>query len=331
MSTSSSPEVVVITGATAGVGRATARAFARQGAKIGLLARGEEGLAATKRDVEQLGGTALALPTDIADHEAVERAAQQVEDELGPIDVWVSNAMTSVFAPVKEIAPEDFKRATEVTYLGAVYGVMAALKQMLPRDRGHLVLVGSALAYRGIPLQSAYCGAKHAIEGFFDSLRAELLHDGSNVKATIVELPAMNTPQFGWVKSKLPKKPQPVPPIYQPEVAAEAIVWAAHHDRRELYVGLPTLVTILGNKLFPALGDWYLAKMGYQSQQTDEPEDPNRPNNLWGPVSGDRGAHGTFDDRAYRHSPQLWAAKNKRWLALAGTGLALLGAWAARR
>ena len=315
-------EVVVITGASAGVGRATVRVFAKQGARIGLLARGEDGLEAARREVEKLGGEALALPTDVADAEQVEAAAEAVEEEFGPIDVWINNAMTGIFAEFKDIEPDDYERVTDVVYHGQVYGTMAALKRMLPRDHGSIVLVGSALAYRGIPLQSAYCGAKHAVEGMFDSIRAELMHHDSSVEITMVQLPALNTPQFNWVKSKLPKKAQPVPPIYQPEVAADAIEWAAHNHRREVYVGYPSVQVIVGNKIAPSLGDWYLAKTGYGSQQRNEPEDPGRPNNLWEPLEGDHGAHGVFDDRASSWSPQLWVDKNKYWLALAGAGLA---------
>ena len=322
------PEVVVITGATAGVGRATARAFARRGAHLGLLARGTDGLEATKEEVERLGGKALALPTDVAEAEQVDAAADEVEAELGPIDVWVNNAMTSVFAEFIDIEPQEYRRVTDVVYHGQVYGTRAALKRMRPRNRGAIVLVGSALAYRGIPLQSAYCGAKHAVQGMFDSVRAELLHHKSNVRVTMVQLPAMNTPQFGWVRSKLPKKAQPVPPIYQPEVAADAIVWAAHHDRREIYVGYPTVEVIVGNKLAPGVGDWYLARTGYNAQQREAPEEAGRPDNLWAPVAGDPGARGAFDDRAKSWSPQLWASQHRGLLALAGGGLAaLLGAF----
>lgn len=324
MQNTRTPEVVVITGASAGVGRATAIAFAKRGARIGLLARGAAGLEGARRDVEAAGGQALVLPTDVADAEQVEAAAQQVEQTFGPIDVWVNNAMASVFSPVKEMTPEEFRRVTEVTYLGFVYGTLAALKRMLPRDHGSIVQVGSALAYRGIPLQAAYCGAKHAIQGFCDSLRTELLHDKSNVRLTMVQLPAINTPQFGWVKSRLPHKAQPVPPIFQPEIPAEAIYWAAHNDRREIKVGMPTVVAILGNRVAPWLGDWYLARTGYSGQQTDEPRDPDQPANLWQPVDDQRdfGAHGSFDQRASSWSPQLWATTNRRWLTLAGAGLA---------
>jgi short-subunit dehydrogenase len=317
------PEIVVITGATAGVGRATVRAFARRGAHIGLLARGEEGLAATKEEVEAAGGKALSIPTDVADAAQVDAAAERVEEELGPIDIWINNAMTSVFSPFKKIKPEEFRRVTEVCYLGFVYGTMAALRYMLPRDRGVIVQVGSALAYRGIPLQSAYCGAKHAIQGFAESVRTELMHENSRVHITMVQLPALNTPQFNWVKSRLPNKAQPVPPIYQPEVAADAIVWAAHNRRREITVGANNTALLWGNKIFPGFGDWYLARTGYDGQQTDEPRDPDQPFNLWEPVAGDFGAHGDFDARA---RPQSWQLElNKRLRPLAIGGLALLG------
>ena len=265
-----------------------------------------------------LGGRALVIPCDVADADAVEAAAARVEAELGPIDVWVNNAMASVFSPVKEMTAEEYRRVTEVTYLGTVHGTLAALKRMLPRNRGHIVQVGSALAYRGIPLQSAYCASKHATQGFMDSLRSELLHDKSRVVVTMVQLPALNTPQFGWVKSRLPHKAQPVPPIYQPEVAAEAIVFASKHRRREIYVGLPTVVAILGNKVLPGLGDWYLGQTGYKGQQTLEPEDPQRPDNLYKPLPGDAGAHGRFDDQASRFSAQLWTNLHRDWLLGAG-------------
>jgi NAD(P)-dependent dehydrogenase (short-subunit alcohol dehydrogenase family) len=316
------PEVVVITGASAGVGRATVRHFARRGAHIGLIARGPDGLEAARREVEAAGGKALVLPLDMADADDVERAAGRVEAELGPIDIWINNAMVSVFSPVKQMLPEEYKRVTEVTYLGYVYGTLSALKRMLARDKGVIIQVGSALAYRGIPLQSAYCAAKHAIQGFVDSLRSELLHDDSNVRVTMVQLPAVNTPQFSWVKSRLPRQPQPVPPIFQPEVIAEAIYFAAHNDRREIYVGMSTVEAIVGNKMVPGLADHYLAETGYDSQQTDEPVAPDRRDNLWEPVPGDHGAHGTFDDRASDFSMQLWANMHRGKLALAGLGLA---------
>ena len=312
-------EVVVITGASAGVGRATVREFAKHGASIGLIARGSDGLEAARREVEAAGGHALTLPLDVANAAEMEAAAERVESALGPIDIWVNNAMTSVFSPIKQMTAEEFKRVTEVTYLGYVYGSLAALKRMLERDRGTIVHVGSALAYRSIPLQSAYCAAKHAVLGFFASLRTELLHDGSNVKTTMVQMPALNTPQFGWVKSRLPHKGQPVPPIFQPEVAARAIYYAAHHpDRREYYVGFSTVKAIFGNKLAPSLGDHYLARTGYDSQQHDGPENPNRPNNLWHPVAGDHGAHGAFDERASSFSMELWLEMNRKWLGAVG-------------
>ncbi len=320
--TAKQPEVVVVTGASAGLGRAIARAFAREGAHIGLLARGRDGLEGARTDVEALGGKALVIPVDVADAEWIERAAQAVEREFGPIDIWINNAMVSVFSPVKKMTPEEYKRVTEVTYLGVVYGTLVALKRMLPRDRGSIVQVGSALAYRGIPLQSAYCAAKHAIQGFHDSLHSELIHDKSNVRVTMVQLPAMNTPQFSWVKSRLPRKPQPVPPIYQPEIGADAVLFAAHNDRREMYVGYPTVEAIIGDKIAPGFADWYLARNGYDAQQTNEPVEPDRRDNLWEPVPGDHGAHGTFGDRATASSPQLWMSMNRKWLGIAGAGLA---------
>jgi len=327
-------EVVMITGSSAGLGRAVAREFGRHGASIGLLARGVDGLEDAKREIESMGGRAIALPTDVADAEAVEAAAMKVEKEFGPIDIWINNAMASVFSPVTEMTPEEYKRVTEVTYLGVVYGTLAALKRMLPRDRGTIVQVGSALAYRSIPLQSAYCAAKHAVAGFTDSLRCELIHDKSRVHLTMVQMPALNTPQFGWVKSRLQHKAQPVPPIFQPEVGASAIYWAAHHRRRELYVGWPTVKAITGNKIAPGLLDHYLGGTGYDSQQTAEPVEPNRPDNLWKPVAGDHGAHGRFDNRARAHSYQLWADLNRLWIGLgvaAATGAGFYFASRARR
>lgn len=313
---------IVITGASAGVGRATARAFAREGANIGLIARGLDALYATRQEVEALGGRALVVPVDVSNAEGIDAAAEAVEHQFGPIDTWVNCAMTSVFSPVLETTPAEFKRVTEVDYLGYVYGTLAALKRMVPRNRGTIIQVGSALAYRGIPLQSAYCASKHAIQGFCDSLRSELLHDKSSVELCMVQLPAMNTPQFSWVKSRLPNKAQPVPPIFQPEVAADAIVFVSHHPRREMYVGWPTVTAVVGNKLFPGFADRYLARTGYSAQQTDEPEDPHRPHNLWKSLPGDRGAHGAFDRKAEPFSAQLWASKHRGWLALAA-GLTL--------
>jgi NAD(P)-dependent dehydrogenase (short-subunit alcohol dehydrogenase family) len=275
-------------------------------------------LEAAHKEIEAAGGQALVLPTDVAHPDQIEAAADAVEQRFGPIDIWINNAMVSVFSPIKEMTPDEFKRVTEVTYLGYVYGTMSALKRMLGRDRGVIVQVGSALAYRGIPLQGAYCGAKHAIQGFTDSLRCELLHDESKVKVVEVHMPALNTPQFSWVKSRLPRKPQPVPPIFQPEVAAEAIFWAAHHDRPEVYVGWPTVKAIVGNKIAPRLADWYLARNGYSSQQTDEPVESDRRDNLWEPVPGDHGAHGDFGARSLSSSWQFLLNKHKTGLTLAG-------------
>lgn len=315
-------EVVVVTGASAGVGRAVVREFAKNGAYLGLLARGRDGLERARREVEAAGGKALVLPTDVADADAVERAAQTVEDEFGTIDIWINNAMVSVFSPVKEMKAEEFRRVTEVTYLGYVHGTLSALRRMQRRDRGMIVQVSSALAYRGIPLQSAYCGAKHAIQGFTESLRCELIHDHSNVKITMVHLPATNTPQHAWSKSRMPRKAQPVPPIYQPEIAARAIHDASHHYRREWNLGLITDVVLLGNTVAPGLGDWYLARTGYESQMTDEPEEPDRAHNLWEPLPGDHGVRGRFNERAYDKSIQWWFTKNRGWLALTALGIA---------
>lgn len=314
----------MVTGASAGVGRATARLFAEHGAKVGLLARGSHGLDTAAKEVENEGGLALAVPTDVADAEQVEAAAQKVEDCFGPIDVWVNDAMVTVFAPFKEITAEEFVRATSVTYLGAVFGTMAALKRMLPRDRGTIVQVGSALSYRAIPLQAPYCGSKFAMRGFTDSVRTELEHDGSRVWITMVQLPAVNTPQFEWCRTKLPNHPMPVPPIYQPEVAADAIHWAAHHRRREVWVGGSTVATILGNKLLPGALDRYLARTGYGSQQMGEPVQPGRPDNLFEAVDGDFGAHGTFDGKAHPRSAQLWLTKRRPWV-VGAVGLAAAG------
>jgi len=324
-----SRRTVVITGASAGVGRATALEFAKEGARIGLIARGGAGLEAAKNDVEQLGGSAFVVPLDVANAQAVESAAAEIEQQLGPIDVWVNNAMASVFSPVKEMTAEEFKRVTEVTYLGCVYGTLAALRRMLPRDRGVVIQVGSALAYRGIPLQSAYCAAKHAVQGFVDSLRCELLHDHSGVRVTMIQMPALNTPQFGWVKSRLPRKARPVPPIFQPEVAARAIVWASHNPRREMFVGMPTVEAIIGDRIAPNLLDHYLARNGYAAQQSDGAEERDRPNNLFEPLDMERdyGAHGAFGMQASRWSLQLWASQHRGWLFLGALafGLAAIG------
>jgi short-subunit dehydrogenase len=317
------PEVVVVTGASAGVGRAIVQAFAKRGAHIGLLARGQAGLEGAAKDVEALGGKALLLPADVANAEQVELAAARVEEIFGPIDIWINAAMTSVFSPALEMTSEDYKRVTEVTYLGFVYGTLAALRRMVPRDRGKIIQIGSALAYRGIPLQSAYCGGKHATQGFTESVRCELIHNHSHVKISMVQLPAVNTPQFLWVKNRLPNKPQPVPPIYQPEVIANAVTYIADHYRRQLYVGMSTVIAIQANKLFPSLGDWYLGKTGYKSQQTDEQANPFARNNLWAPVDDERdyGAHGTFDEKASSKSLQVWTDTHPKLLGLVLAGL----------
>ncbi len=318
--------MVVITGASAGLGRAIAREFGRHKAFVALISRNASRLDAAKNEIEKLGGRALALPLDVADAQAVENAAQRIEDELGAIDIWVNNAMAAVFSPVEEMQPEEFKRVTEVTYLGVVYGTLAALKRMRERDRGTILQVGSALAYRSIPLQSAYCAAKHAISGFTDSLRCELIHQRSRVHVCMVQMPALNTPQFEWVKSRLPHKAQPVPPIFQPEVGARAVYWAAHHRRRELIVGGSTIAAIVGQKVAPGLLDEYLGKTGYRSQQFDGRRDPNAPSNLWESVDGDFGAHGRFDDRAHTTSAELWLNTHRAWLwALPAAGLAATG------
>jgi NAD(P)-dependent dehydrogenase (short-subunit alcohol dehydrogenase family) len=324
-------KVVVVTGASAGVGRATAIEFAKGGAKVAIFARGQEGLDSAAREIELAGGRAFARSVDMADATAVANAAAAVEETLGPIDIWVNNAMVTIFAPVKLISPDEFKRVTEVTYLGNVNGTMAALKRMLKRNRGVIVQVSSALAYRSIPLQSAYCGAKHAITGFTDSLRSELEHDRSKVRVTAVQLAAMNTPQFGWARNRMPCKPQPVPPIFQPEVAARAIVWASCHTRREVAVGAPTLLAEWAQKIAPGLVDRYLARTGYRGQQLlDEPDNHERPDNLFEPVAGDPGTHGRFDARAQAHSPAVWVVEQRNWLVLAGLGLGTL-LWAGTR
>jgi NAD(P)-dependent dehydrogenase (short-subunit alcohol dehydrogenase family) len=314
--------VVVITGASAGVGRATARRFAGEGAALGLLARGSERLEAAAREVEEAGSEALAVAVDVSDAEAVEASATRIEKELGSIDVWVNNAMVTVFGPVAELTHEEFRRVTEVTYLGSVWGTMAALRRMRTRDCGTIVQVGSALAYRGIPLQSGYCGAKHALQGFLDSLRTELIHDGSGIHLTTVHLPALNTPQFEWGRTKMTRVPQPVPPIFQPEVAAEAVVWAASNPRREVWVGWPTVRAIVGDKLAPALLDRRLARTAYDAQQLDEPVSADRPDNLFEPPSGDFAAHGRFDGRAQGRSLQLWLTRKRGPLAVGATALA---------
>ncbi|MFF5674882.1 SDR family oxidoreductase [Streptomyces hygroscopicus] len=325
------PQVVVVTGASAGIGRATARAFGARGAAVALLARGQRGLEQAAQEVRTAGGRALPLVVDVADAEAVDSAAQQVEDRLGPIDVWVNAAFTTVFAPATEIRPDELRRATEVTYFGFVHGTQAALRRMLPRDRGTVVQVGSALAYRSVPLQAVYCGAKAAIRGFTDSLRCELMHDGSRVRVTMAHLPGVNTPQFSWVLTRLPRHPRPVAPVYQPEVAAEGILYAADHpERREYWIGGSTVATLLGQRFAAGLLDRYLARTGYDSQQTDEPVDPSRAVNLWKPVDdahgADHGPHGVFDRQAHSRSPQLWVSRHRRPLALGAAAGGAVGA-----
>jgi NAD(P)-dependent dehydrogenase (short-subunit alcohol dehydrogenase family) len=319
--------VVVVTGASGGIGRATALAFAHRGGSVALLARGEAGLDAARRDIERTGAKALAIPTDVADFAAVDRAASEIEDRLGEIDVWVNVAFASVFAPFNQVEPDEFRRVTEVSYLGFVYGTMAALSRMRARDHGTIVQVGSALGARGIPLQSAYCGAKHAINGFTESLRCELMHDRSHVRVTVVQMPAVNTPQFSWVRSRLPRHPQPVPPIYQPEVAARAVVFAAEHPgRKQYWVGGSTIATLLAQKVAPAILDRYLAHTGYDAQQDDAAPEPA--DNLFVPADGtdghDYGAHGVFDDRSHEHCAALVVSQHKKTVlagALGGAGL----------
>jgi NAD(P)-dependent dehydrogenase (short-subunit alcohol dehydrogenase family) len=324
------PRVVAVTGASGGIGRATVRKFAERGDDVALLARGERGLEAAAEEVRSRGRRALVVPADVSDHEAVEAAVARIEDELGPIDVWVNVAFTSVFARFDDIAPEEFRRVTEVSYLGYVYATMAVLRRMRERGRGTIVHVGSTLAYRGIPLQSAYCGAKHALQGFHESLRVELLHEGSDIHVTMVQMPAVNTPQFSWVLSRLPEHAQPVPPIYQPEVAARAVLFAADHPkRREYWVGASTVGTLLANAVAPGLLDRYLARTGFASQQTGQDKPEDQPANLWEPADGpdgrDFGAHGAFDDRSLTSSPQQWVAHRYPQLAGAAAGALALG------
>ncbi len=321
--------VVVITGSSAGLGRAIAHGFAKRGARLALLARNPEALAAAKQECEALGGTAMFIPTDVSDPDAVERAAEQIEEQLGPIDIWVNDAMVSVFSPVKEMEPSDYKRVTDVLYLGFVYGTLSALKRMLPRNRGTIIQIGSALAYRSIPLQSAYCACKHAINGFTDSLRCELYHDKSNVKITVVQMPAMNTTQFDWVKNRMPDNTQPVPPIFEPELAAEVVVAAgyAKNPRREYWVGTPTVEAIIGQKFIPGLLDRYLGATGYKSQQIkSQPRNPDAPNNLYEYVPGVHSARGKFADRSSRTSAEIFFTLNRHWFALGALALASAGA-----
>lgn len=323
--------IVVVSGASAGIGRATARRFGREGWRVALLARGIDGLEAARREIEAEGAKAMAIPLDVADPDAVDAAAHRIEREWGPIDVWVNDAMVTTYCEFMDMTPEDFRRVTEVTYLGSVWGIRAALKRMVPRDHGTIVQVGSALAYRSIPLQSAYCGGKSALRGFIDSLRSELLHDHSKVRLTMVQLSAFNTPQFDWGKTCIPKQPQPVPPIFQPEVAAEGIYYAALHPRRELWVGWPAVQAIVANKFFPGLLDRILARRGYDGQHTDDPLPPGRRDNLYEPVPGDHGAHGRFDARSRPHSAQLWLSMNRAALAVAALALGIGGALMRRR
>ena len=333
MSDMEQKKVVVVTGASAGLGRAIAHAFAKRGAKIGLIARNPEALDAAREECEALGGEAITLPLDVSDAAAVDAAADRVERELGPIDVWVNDAMVSVFSPVKEMEASDYRRVTEVLYLGFVHGTVAALRRMLPRDRGTIIQIGSALSYRSIPLQSAYCAAKHAINGFTDSLRCELHHDESNIKITTVQMPAMNTIQFDWVKNRMPHKTQPVPPIFEPEVAAEVVVAAgfATKPRREYWVGAPTVAAIVGQRIIPGLLDRYLGKTGYKSQQiASEPQPPDAPNNLYDYVPGKWSARGKFDDRSRHTSLEVFITLHRHWFAL-GLAAAVAGAVALGR
>jgi NAD(P)-dependent dehydrogenase (short-subunit alcohol dehydrogenase family) len=325
-------DVVVITGASAGVGRATARAFGARGDRVALIARGEAGLRAAAEDVRRAGGEALVLPCDVSDPDAVELAAARVDEHFGPVDVWVNNAMTAVLAEVVDTPPEEFRRVTEVTYLGSVHGAQAALRRMLPRDRGVIVQVGSALAFRGIPLQATYCGAKHAIQGFCESLRTELMHRDSAVRLVEVHLPGMNTTQFSWVRARTDRHPMPVPPIYQPEVAADVIVWAAHHRRKRIWVGYPTLQTVLGNRFAAWITDRYLAKTGFGAQQTDQPLPPDRPDYLFAPLDAERdhGLHGQWGEQAKTRSAQVWLNLHRGTVAAAAAAAGAAGAVAAR-
>jgi NADP-dependent 3-hydroxy acid dehydrogenase YdfG len=316
--------VVVVTGASAGIGRAIARAFAADGADVGLLARNRQALEAARREVEAHGGRGLVCVADVADAQQVATAAATIERSLGPIDVWVNNAMATIVSPVSELTAEEVRRVTEVSYLGAVYGTLAALEHMRARDRGIIIQIGSALAYRAIPLQAPYCGAKFALRGFTDSLRSELMHEGSRIRLTMLQLPAVNTPQFDWCRTRMPREPRPVAPVFQPELIANCAVWASHRSRREVTIGWPALKAIWGNKLAPALADWYLARTGYDAQSAKTAVTPQRPDNLWHSVPGDAGAHGRFDAEARSVSVQHWLDRHR-----AGLGLAVIGAVAA--
>ena len=326
------PEVVVVTGASGGIGRAIAREFGRHGAHVGLLARGLDGLEGAREEIEALGGKAEVIQTDVSHYDEIESAAKKVEQRFGPIDIWINNAMVSIFAPFVKVTPREFQHITDVTYLGQVWGTQVALDRMIPRDRGHIVQVGSALARRSIPLQAAYCGAKHAIAGFTESVRAELLHMGSHVDITIVQLPGVNTTQFEWTRDKMEKKPKPVGKVYQPEVAARAIYWAAHHRRKEMWVGAPTVESIVGEKIASSLMDRYLATRAWKGSQRKERVSKNRVDNFWKPVRGDRGSHGPFDKISAKRSSQVWLDEHRGLVALALTGIAVTGAaFAARR
>ncbi len=325
------PPVVVITGGSAGIGRATAIRFARERAKIALLARGKAGLAGAVADVEAAGGHALAIPTDVADYEQVDAAAGRVESELGPIDIWINCAMATIFSPISMVTPREFRRATEVTYLGTVHGTLAALNHMRARDRGTIVQVGSALSYRAIPLQAPYCAAKFAVRGFTDALRVELMHDRSRIRLTMVQLSAFNTPQFLWGRTHLQMRPQPVPPIFDPNVAAEGIRFAARGTRREVWVGFPAAKAILGNRLAPWLADRVLVRQGYDGQLTDRPVDPDRPDNLFEPAARDFGVDGPYGERARPRSWQLWADMHRQSLLAAGAALLVAGVAVAKR
>jgi len=313
-----SGKVVVVTGSSAGLGKAIALGFAKQGADIALISRNQARLEKVKKEIEALGSRAIICALDVADAQGLDQAAEEIENNLGSIDIWVNNAMVSVFSPVKAMLPEEFRRVMEVNFLGTVYGTLSAMKRMQKRNQGVILQIGSVLAYRGIPLQSAYCASKHAVQGFHDSMRAELIHEASKVRVSMIQLPGLNTTQFDWIKSRMPKRMRPVPPVFQPEVAVEAVLWAAKHECRELNVTFTSSLIIFGNKFLPGFGDWYLAKTNYQGQQDKELEDPHRPQGLWESVDGDFGSHGRFDQEAYDHSWYLWVQTRlrPRWVIL---------------